>query len=81
MMKLKCIFLISLWKNTNSAPPKKIQQTKSAGKVMMIIFFDNKGTIYQHAGPPKTTVNTEYYVIFQFWKFCDNTIRESVMNW
>lgn len=52
----------SVWKHTDSPPPKKIRQTKSAGKVMMIIFFDHKGVIYQHAVPPKTTVNGEYYV-------------------
>ena len=44
---------------------KKIRQTKSAGKVVLFIlfyFFYHKGIIYQHAVPPKTTVNGEYYV-------------------
>ena len=45
---------------------KKNQQTKSAG-----IFLDNKVT-YQHAVPPKTTVNDE---------FCDKTYQESIVNW
>ena len=42
--------------------PKKIQQTKSLGKVMMIIFFDHKGASFQHDLPPKITENVEYYV-------------------
>ena len=45
----------------------------------MMIFFNNKGKIYQHAVPPKTTVNIECYIsVFKF--FC-NTYRESIVNW
>ena len=32
---------------------------------MMIIFFDHKSVIYQHAMSPKTIVNGEYYVYFE----------------
>ena len=38
---------------------KKIQQTKFSGKVMIIMFFDRKGVIYQHDVSPKATVNGE----------------------
>ena len=38
---------------------KKFRQTKSAGKVMMIIFFDHKDVICQLAVSSKTTVNSE----------------------
>lgn len=43
--------------NTDSTPLARRGggQTKSAGKAVIIIFFDNIGLIYQHAEPPKTT--------------------------
>ena len=44
------------------SPPKKNQQTKSLGKVMMIIFFNHKGVSFQHDLPPKIIVIVEYYV-------------------
>lgn len=66
-MKFECIILIpltkfatSVYKYTDSPPLKEIRQTKSIGKIMIIILFDNKSVTYQHAVPPKTTVNGEY---------------------
>ena len=35
-------------KHTNSPTPKIIRLTKSAGKIMMIIFFDRKILVYQY---------------------------------
>ena len=42
--------------------PAKIQQAKSDGKLMIIIFFNHKDLIYHHALPPKTIVKGENYV-------------------
>ena len=52
----------SVWKKTDFPNPKKIQQAKSAAKIIMIIFFDHKSLINQHDVPPKTTANDKYYV-------------------
>jgi [histone H3]-lysine36 N-dimethyltransferase SETMAR len=52
----------SAWKHPGSPPPKKVRQTKSAKKFMMIFFFDCRGVVYQHAVPPQTSINAEYYV-------------------
>lgn len=51
----------SQWKTAASPPPKKAKSTRSAGKVMMIIFFDSEGFLYQHAVPQSHTVTGEYY--------------------
>lgn len=47
---------------TGSPPPKKVRQTKSGRKVIMIIFYDHKGVVYQHAVPPQITVSAEHYI-------------------
>ena len=39
-------FAISVWNCADSPSPKKTWQSKSAGKVMIITFFDHKGVIY-----------------------------------
>ena len=56
-----------------------MRQTKSAGKIMMIIFLHHKDVIYHHAVPAKTIVNSEYYASFE--KIFHNTYQESIMNW
>ncbi len=42
--------------------PKRVQQQKSAGEVLLIAFFDCCGLVYQHYCPPKTRINAEYYL-------------------
>ena len=49
------------WKSLGSPRLKKVRQQKSAGKVMLISFFDYRGSIYQHYVPPLVKVNKEYY--------------------
>ena len=51
----------TVWKSHGSPTPKKAKVVPSAGKVMVITFFDSKGMVYQHAVPPHTTVTGEYY--------------------
>ncbi len=41
------------WKSSTYQRKKKVGQQKSAGKVMLIAFFDRKGVVYQHTVPPK----------------------------
>lgn len=41
---------------------KKVRQTKSATKVMMLVFFDHEGVIYQHEVPHGVTVNADHYI-------------------
>lgn len=52
----------SVWKHVDSPPPKKVRQTKSATKVMMLVFFDHEGVIYQHEVPHGVTVNADHYI-------------------
>ena len=52
----------STWKHVDSPRATKVRQSKSAGKVMIITFFDCRGLVYQHEVPSKTTVNANYYV-------------------
>lgn len=51
----------TVWKSPGSPTPKKAKVVPSAGKVMVITFFDCNGMIYQHAVPPHTTVTAAYY--------------------
>ena len=55
-------FATRVRKHTHFLPPKRMRQTKSAGKVMMIIYFDYKGVIYHYAMPLKNIVNGKCYV-------------------
>lgn len=49
------------WVETGSRPPVKAKVVKSAGKVMLTIFWDSKGWIHLDWLPPKTTINGQYY--------------------
>ena len=51
----------SQWKHTDSPPPKKFRVCKSAGKVMLICFWDCKGVILNHFVPHGQTVTGSYY--------------------
>ena len=52
----------SQWKHADSPRPKKVRQSKSTHKLLMIPFFDRTGMIYMHWVPTGQTVNKEYYV-------------------
>ena len=54
----------SEWKHAGAPRPKKVRQSKSTHKLLMIPFFDNTGMIYIHWVPTRQTVNKEYYVEF-----------------
>lgn len=54
-------FQSSVWKHTDSPPPKKGLVKPSAGKVMHMVFFDRDGLVYDHSLPPHTTVTAQYY--------------------
>ncbi len=48
-----------------SKKKKKIHQSKSVGKVLLVAFSDLKCMVYYHYVPttnPKTMVNSEYYM-------------------
>ena len=51
----------SVWKTPNTPPPTKAKAAKSIGKVMLMVFMDNKGIILSHAVRQGETVNAEYY--------------------
>ncbi len=43
-----------VWRTFSSSKTKKVQQQKSADKVMLCVFCDAQGVIYQPVVPPKT---------------------------
>lgn len=49
------------WKHEDSPPPVKFKVQASVGKVMMIIFWDERGVILQHMVTEGATVTGEYY--------------------
>ncbi len=49
------------WKTRKSSRKKKVRQTISAGKLMLIAFFGYHGIVYKHSVPRDTTINSEYY--------------------
>ena len=51
----------SVWKHPFSPSPTKTLISKSADKVMAIIFCDIQGIILNHFVPPKTKVRENYY--------------------
>ena len=38
----------SVWKSPKDPPPLKARSSKSAGKVMLVLFFDHEGVVYHH---------------------------------
>ncbi len=50
------------WKHPEEPRPKKVGQEKSAGKVLLVAFFDCRGLVHQYYCPPKTRSNAEYYI-------------------
>ena len=51
----------SVWTTSGTPPPMKAKTTKSMGKVMYMVFMDNKGILLAHAVAPGSTVNAAYY--------------------
>ena len=51
----------SVWKRSKSPTPKKIRSPLSAGKVILLLFFDAQGMVLQHWVPRGQTVNGDYY--------------------
>jgi len=51
----------SQWKSPSSPHAKKVRQSRSNIKVMMIVFFDLDGIVETEFVPRNTTVNSEYY--------------------
>ncbi|XP_062574449.1 F-box/LRR-repeat protein 4-like [Saccostrea cucullata] len=48
-------------RHPSSPSPIKARVTKSAGKVMLIVFYDINGIILNHMVPPKTSFTGDYY--------------------
>ncbi|XP_062572230.1 protein GVQW3-like [Saccostrea cucullata] len=48
-------------RHPSSPSPLKARVTKSAGKVMLIVFCEINGIILNHMVPPKTSVTGDYY--------------------
>ena len=56
----------SQWKHAGSPRPKKVRESKSTHKLLMIpFFFDSTGMIYMHWAPIGLTVNKEYYEVLR----------------
>ena len=51
----------SVCKHSNSPAPKKFCSSLSAGKVMLLLFFDAHGMILQRWVPRGQTVNGDYF--------------------
>jgi hypothetical protein len=49
------------WKRAGSPPPKIFKLSPSAGKVMIVAFWDSRGMILTHFIPKGQTVTTKYY--------------------
>ena len=49
------------WKQAGSPPPKKFKLSPSAGKVMLVAFWDSRGIILIHFMPKGQTVTAKYY--------------------
>ncbi len=47
-------------KSQSSPQKQKVGQQSAVEKVMLIVFFDSNGLVYQHYMTPKTTINKEY---------------------
>lgn len=49
------------WTEVGTRPPVKAKVVKSAGKVMLTLFWDSRGWIHVDWLPPKETITGEYY--------------------
>jgi len=49
------------WRHTSSPKPKKFRTQPSAGKVILTLFWDDRGVILEHCMPRGTTVTSATY--------------------
>ena len=49
------------WRHTSSPEPKKVRAQRSAGKLMLNLFWDNNGPILEHYMPRVSTVTIGTY--------------------
>jgi hypothetical protein len=49
------------WQHSTSPKPKKFRAAQSAGKLMLMLFWNCKGPILEHYMPTHCTVNSESY--------------------
>ena len=52
----------SQWKHPDEPRPKKVRQSRSHVKSMLIISFDREGVVHYEFAPRGQTINKEYYV-------------------
>ncbi len=63
-----------VWRTSASPKTKRVCQQKLDNKVMLCVFFDTRGVIYQHVLPPKAKINAVYNV--QVLKSLQNHVNE-----
>ena len=56
----------SVWKSSDSPPPKKSKRARSIGKEMYIMFMDRRGMLLTHPVPKRQTVNSEDFSKVKF---------------
>ena len=61
------------WVEVGSRPPVKARVVKSAGKVMLTLFWDSEGPVHVDWLPPKTTITGQYYASVL------NDLRDSIL--
>ena len=52
----------SLWKAATDPTPVKGKAEKSAGKVLLVVFFDSEGILYHRYIPKGQTINAQLYI-------------------
>ena len=50
-----------VWKSLGEQTPTRLRQERSAGKMMMMIFWDKDGVLLTEYLPRRTTINDPYY--------------------
>ncbi len=75
------------WRQKGEPRPKKVRQQKSAGKVMLLAFFDHKGLIYQHfvknvkvKGKRRNFTSTDYLKVLKTLQRHINKKRPELKN-
>ena len=63
------------WKHSKSPPPKKAKVQKSAGKVMLSVFWDCRGVILTEY--PEEVVPSLVHTTVPFWRSCEVLSRKN----
>ncbi len=68
------------WMEKGGKGPKKFKQVDSAGKVMLILFWDSKGVLLEEYLPPGWTVNADVYceMLFKLRRAIQNKRRRKL---